>query len=85
MKTLPSPRGAYAIKVGERRGQIFLFIRQKHQILSMLVIPEMETLEVSTKDFEESLTSKAIEFVEQLPKDVYDTCVAEYDLRSTQK
>jgi hypothetical protein len=45
-------------------------------------MPEMKNIEVPKKDFDNGFAKDIIQFVEKLPKDVFDVIKAQYEKNS---
>lgn len=83
------PRGIYAVMAGQHVGEFFVFMGKtgdQHDVISMGG-PGMQTVlrQISEKDVKEGFENKILELVEVLPKDIYNTCEAEFHHRKAQK
>jgi len=73
------PRGLYAVIPN---GTIFLLFREelsyvKNAYITFVQLPDLYQVSFEdAEDFSEFLKFKTLDFVEQLPEDVYDVCTA---------
>jgi hypothetical protein len=72
---LPVPRGVYAF-TKHRRGDFLLFIKEDVEVLEFMQLPDRYQICLTKKEFSEGLTTKLLDFVEQIPKDVFDVAAA---------
>lgn len=66
----PVPRGFYAFNV-ERAGDFLIYVEMTSECYKFLYVPGAEPFFLSYKDFDESMKSGILSFVEQLPEEVY--------------
>jgi hypothetical protein len=53
-------------------------MEKKNEYFNFLTLPDMTIREIPYDKFEFGLTNKIVDIVEKLPKDVYETCCAQY-------
>jgi hypothetical protein len=87
MKSKKLLKKIYFIKYGQRTGQFLIFIDfdKEKNIYSLLALPESEPLYVSQNDIERAINFKAIEFVEDMPDNIYNECKSEFKYRENNK
>jgi hypothetical protein len=59
-----------------RRGDFLLFIKEDVEVLEFMQLPDRYQICLTKKEFSEGLTTKLLDFVEQIPKDVFDVAAA---------
>jgi hypothetical protein len=75
-KNIPKERDLYAI-TKYRRGDFVLFTRKtEDNVLEFMRLPDCTQFSINPEEFSEGVISGLFEWVECLPKDVYDVCVA---------
>jgi len=74
------PRGLYFIKDGEYKGAFVINITECNtaSTKAILIFPDMTAIRVSNADIDLKLTTNTADFVESLPKSVYEVCLAQY-------
>jgi len=75
------PRGMYVIKTGDRQGGFLIWIKEQDlkKTHAFLFCPNpMEALFLSQIEIKNELKTGGIEFVEQLPVEVYEVCCANW-------
>ena len=72
-------RNMYAISQGSFRGEFFVYINHDDRNYYFLSLPHNNTREVSVDDFNEGIKEGIVEYLEKIPKDVYEICVAQYN------
>ena len=72
---LPLPRGVYAF-TKHRRGDFMLFIKEESEVLEFMQLPDRYQIYLTKKEFHEGLTTKLLDFVEQVPEEVFEVAAA---------
>jgi hypothetical protein len=75
----PKPRYLYAIKNGDYAGHFCAYILTTPEKHIFLTIPHNQKIEVPKNDFESGLKEGIVDFVEVLPKAVYNVIKAQYE------
>lgn len=78
----PKLRGVYAF-TKHRRGDFILFIKEDKEVLEFMQLPDRYQILLTKQEFHEGLTSKLLDFVEQIPEEVFD--VAQANIETYQK
>jgi hypothetical protein len=81
-QTLPQPRGVYAF-TKHRRGDFILFIKEDSEVLEFMQLPDRYQICLTKKEFNEGITSQLLDFVEQIPEEVFE--VASANIETYQK
>ena len=63
-------------------GELFVYIEIKNSEHSFLSLPDMKIRNVPLEKFEFGLKEKIIDIIRKLPKNVYDTCIKQYNKNS---
>jgi hypothetical protein len=71
----PLPRGVYAF-TKHRRGDFILFIKEDSEVLEFMQLPDRYLICLTKKEFSEGLSTKLLDFVEQIPEDVFEVAAA---------
>ena len=79
---LPLPRAVYAF-TEHRRGDFLLFIKEDSEVLEFMQLPDRYQICLTKKEFNEGLTTKLLDFVEQIPEEVFE--VAQANMETYQK
>ena len=72
-------RNMYAISQGSFRGEFFIYINHDDKNYYFLSLPYNNVREVPVNDFNEGIKKGLVEFLEKIPKNVYEICVAQYN------
>jgi len=72
----PRTRGVYAILARERAGEFLLFNKQVEDTYHFIHLPDLYQLKFTKLEFKKSLKGNILEFVEVVPQEVFDTCIA---------
>jgi hypothetical protein len=72
---LPLPRGVYAF-TKHRRGDFILFIKEDSDVLEFMQLPDRYQICLTKKEFSEGLSTKLLDFVEQIPEEVFEVAAA---------
>ena len=81
-QTLPQSRGVYAF-TKHRRGDFILFIKEDSEVLEFMQLPDRYQICLTKKEFNEGITSQLLDFVEQIPEEVFE--VASANIETYQK
>ena len=73
--TKPQPRGVYAF-TKHRRGDFILFIKEDSEVLEFMHLPDRYQVCLTKEEFHEGVTTKLLDFVEQIPEEVYEVAAA---------
>lgn len=79
----PKKRFLYAITGGFYLGELFVFIEKQDKDFNFLSLPEMKIRTVPCDKFSFGLDNKIIDVVEQLPKQIYNVCIKQYQKNKT--
>jgi hypothetical protein len=71
----PQLRGVYAF-TKHRRGDFILFIKEDSEVLEFMQLPDRYRICLTKKEFSEGLNTKLLDFVEQIPEDVFEVAAA---------
>jgi len=80
--SLPLPRSVYAF-TKHRRGDFILFIKEDSEVLEFMQLPDRYQVCLTKKEFNEGVTTKLLDFVEQIPEEVFE--VASANIETYQK
>ena len=72
---LPCARGVYAF-TKHRRGDFILFIKEDSEVLEFMQLPDRYQICLTKEEFTEGLTTKLLDFVEQIPEEVFEVAAA---------
>lgn len=72
---VPKQRGVYAF-TKHRRGDFILFIKEDSEVLEFMQLPDRYQICLTKKEFNEGLTTKLLDFVEQIPEEVFEVAAA---------
>lgn len=72
---LPLPRAVYAF-TKHRRGDFILFIKEDSEVLEFMQLPDRYQICLTKKEFSEGLSTKLLDFVEQIPEEVFEVAAA---------
>ena len=78
----PQQRGVYAF-TKHRRGDFLLFIKEESEVLEFMQLPDRYQVCLTKEEFHEGVTTKLLDFVEQIPEDVFE--VASANIENYQK
>jgi predicted nuclease of restriction endonuclease-like (RecB) superfamily len=68
----------YAVTTGTYVGELFAFVEKADTNLRFLSLPKMLIREIPEENFEFAMKNNIMEFVEQLPRDVYQVVEAQF-------
>jgi hypothetical protein len=81
-RKIPKQRGLYAF-TKHRRGDFILFIKEDKNALEFMQLPDRYQFFLTNQEFTEAITTGLLDFVEQVPEEVFD--VAEANIETYQK
>jgi hypothetical protein len=73
--SLPKERGVYAF-TKHRRGDFLLFIKEDSEVLEFMQLPDRYQIFLTKKEFNEGITTKLLDYVEQIPEEVFEVAAA---------
>lgn len=73
--TKPQPRGVYAF-TKHRRGDFLLFVKEDSEVLEFMQLPDRYQVCLTKEEFHEGVTTKLLDFVEQIPEEVFEVAAA---------
>ena len=76
--TGPKPKGSYAVTSGTYVGEFFVYMEKIKGDFMFLSLPKMEIRAVPYDKWVLGVKNDILEEVEELPKDVYQVCEAQY-------
>jgi phosphoserine aminotransferase len=72
----PKERGVYAF-TKHRRGDFVLFIKESEKnVLEFMHLPDRYQVLLTKEEFTEGLNTKLLDFVEQVPEEVFEVAAA---------
>ncbi len=71
----PLPRAVYAF-TKHRRGDFLLFLKEDSEVLEFMQLPDRYQICLTKKEFNEGITTKLLDFVEQVPEEVFEVAAA---------
>ena len=72
-------RETYAVQTGDYVGQMFIVCEVTEKGVGCLSVPDMKNVLVPTDKWTLGRNSDIIEYVEDLSRDIFKVCVAQYD------
>ncbi len=72
---LPLTRGVYAF-TKHRRGDFILFIKEDSEVLEFMQLPDRYQICLTKEEFSEGVKTKLLDFVEQIPEEVFEVAAA---------
>jgi hypothetical protein len=75
----PVPGDTFGVPVGIYVGEIFCFVEKVGENYQFLSMPKMLIRTVPKEKFEFAIYNNIIEFIENLPRDVYKLVEAQYN------
>lgn len=77
---LPKDRGVYAV-TKHNRGSFFLFINEEsNNVLNFMQLPDRYKISLTKEEFSEGVVTGLLDFVEQIPEDVFETAKANIEV-----
>ena len=71
----PKERGVYAF-TKHRRGDFVLFLKENSQVYEFMQLPDRYQFFLTPEEFNEGITTKLLDFIEQIPEEVFDVAAA---------
>lgn len=71
----PKERGVYAF-TKHRRGDFILFIKEDQDALQFMQLPDRYQVHLTKEEFSEGVKTKLLDFVEQIPEEVFEVAAA---------
>lgn len=85
-KVLLSKKDVYAVQTGQYAGEMLIFIEDNNDSHCFLSIPNMVNRDIPHDKFKFALENHIVEKVnEDIPKQVYSLCIAQYKQNKTNK
>ena len=72
-------RNIYAVNEGSYKGEFFVYINGDDNNYYFLSLPHNNVVTVPLDEFNTGLEKKVIQFLEKIPKNVYEICKAQYN------
>jgi hypothetical protein len=72
---LPKCRGVYAF-TKHRRGDFILFVKEDKDVLEFMHLPDRYQIFLTKQEFTEGLLTNLLDFVEQVPEEVFEVAAA---------
>ncbi len=72
---LPLSRGVYAF-TKHRKGDFLLFIKEDSEVLEFMHLPDRFQICLTKEEFSEGVKTKLLDFVEQIPEEVFEVAAA---------
>ena len=69
----------YAVNEGSYKGEFFVYINNDDDNYYFLSLPHNNTVIVTVEEFTTGVEKKVIQFLEKIPKNVYEICKAQYN------
>jgi len=79
---MPKDRGLYAF-TKHRRGDFILFIKSDKDVLEFMQLPDRYQFFLTKEEFNDGVATRLLDFVEQVPEEVFD--VAKANIETFQK
>lgn len=79
----PKKRGAYGVSNGKYTGEMLTYVETKGELHRFLSMPKMVIREIPKESFEFGMTHNIIEFVEQLPRNVFQVVAEQFKISKT--
>jgi hypothetical protein len=73
--TTPLQRGVYAF-TKHRRGDFLLFIKEESEVLEFMQLPDRYQIFLTKEEFTKGISTKLLDFVEQIPAEVFEVAAA---------
>jgi hypothetical protein len=78
----PKPRGVYAF-TKHRRGDFILFLQENLDVLEFMQLPDRYQISLTKEEFSDGVLTKLLDFVEQIPEEVFE--VAAVNIKKFEK
>ena len=79
LKNKEKSRACYAILHGSYKGDFIVYMGKTDKVWNFLRLPGMEPLEIPSDVMSNAIDKKIVDFIENLPKNIYKTCVKQYN------
>ena len=79
LKNKEKTRACYAILHGSYKGDFIVYMSKTDKVWSFLRLPGMEPLDIPADVMQNALDKKIVDYIENLPKNIYKTCVEQYN------
>jgi hypothetical protein len=76
---VPKERGTYAF-MKHRRGEFLLFLEEDGDVLKFMQLPDRYAISLSKEEYTAGICTNLLEFVEQVPEDVFEVCKANTEI-----
>jgi len=78
-KVQPSKYTAYAVTAGDYCGEVLVYIESKPNSYNFLSLPKLIKRSIPPEKFEIGINDNILDIVEELPDDIYDFLVSQYN------
>lgn len=78
MSKTPQIREIYAVNIGELTGAHLAYIKTEFGKHWFLAMPDMVCIDIPLDVWDNGLTKQFVEFVEEMPEEIYNVCQAQY-------
>ncbi|MAF35905.1 hypothetical protein CL622_02185 [archaeon] len=78
-------RNMYAVTQGTYKGEFLVYINQNNDNMYFLSLPDNTVRKVPKNKFHSAEKENIIEFIEKIPSDVYEICIAQYNKSKTKE
>ena len=78
-KDLPNKNTAYAVTAGDYCGEVLVYIKPDKESYKFLSLPKLIKLSIPHDKFEFGISNDILDVVEELPDDIYDFLVSQYN------
>lgn len=76
-------RKIYAIREGTHKGNFFLYISSDDNNINFLSLPFNKPVSMKIEEFETGLEKKIVDYIQKIPHNVYEICIAQYNESKT--
>ena len=75
-ENIPTPvkRGLYAFL--QRKGEFLLFVKEEELSYRFMQLPDRFEFYVTKNEFQKAMTKNTLDFIEQIPEEVYEVSIA---------
>jgi len=78
-RTHPQKQFIYAITGGIYLGELLVYMATNNNVHKFLSLPKMINRNIPTEKFKFGIDQKIVDIVEKLPKNVYKTCIQQFN------
>ncbi|MAF25849.1 hypothetical protein CL634_09790 [bacterium] len=78
-------RNLYAVAEGSFKGEFFVYINENDENMYFLSLPDNIIRKVPKKEFHSGVKENIIEFIEKIPGEIYEICIAQYNKSKTKE